>query len=116
MSTDYLDKVLEIESELRNSDVIEDDSEYAIVVGVDSEESLDELEELARAGDVNVAGRIFQKIKRIDNIFYIGSGKVRELALLRQIKNANLIIFVEELSGVQIKDLEAVMPPTVLLD
>ena len=108
MSTDYLDKVLEIESELRKSDVIEDDSEYAIVVGVDSEESLDELEELARACDVNVAGRIFQKIKRIDNIFYIGSGKVRELALLRQIKNANLIIFDEELSGVQIKNLEAV--------
>ncbi|MGL5596455.1 MAG: GTPase HflX, partial [Cetobacterium sp.] len=108
MSTDYLDKVLEIESELRKSDVVEDDSEYAIVVGVDSEESLDELEELARACDVNVAGRIFQKIKRIDNIFYIGSGKVRELALLRQIKNANLIIFDEELSGVQIKNLEAV--------
>lgn len=108
MSIEYLDKVSEIELELRKSDVVEDESEYAIIVGVDSEESLDELEELARACDVNVAGRIFQKIKRIDNIFYIGSGKVRELALLRQIKNANLIIFDEELSGVQIKNLEAV--------
>lgn len=47
MPIDYLDKVLEIESDLRKSDVVEDDSEYAIVVGVDSEESLDELEELA---------------------------------------------------------------------
>ncbi|MGL5970516.1 MAG: GTPase HflX, partial [Cetobacterium sp.] len=108
LSIDYLDKTLEIEAELRKTDVIEDDSEYAIIVGVDSEESLDELEELARACEVNVAGRIFQKIKRIDNIFYIGSGKVKELALLRQIKNANLIIFDEELSGVQIKNLEAV--------
>lgn len=108
MSIEYLDKVSEIELELRKSDVVEDECEYAIIVGVDSEESLDELEELARACDVNVAGRIFQKIKRIDNIFYIGSGKVRELALLRQIKNANLIIFDEELSGVQIKNLEAV--------
>ncbi|MGL5000762.1 MAG: GTPase HflX [Cetobacterium sp.] len=108
LTIEYLDKALDIEAELRKNDVVEDDSEYAIIVGVDSLESLDELEELARACEVNVAGRIFQKIKRIDNIFYIGSGKVKELAMLRQIKNANLIIFDEELSGIQIKNLEAV--------
>ena len=108
LAIDYFDKVSEIETELRKNDIVEDDREYAVLVGVDSQESLDELEELARACDVNVAGRIFQKIKRIDNVFYIGSGKVRELSLLRQIKNANLIIFDEELSGVQIKNLEAV--------
>lgn len=105
---EYLEKVQEIETELRKNDVVEDESEHAIIVGVDSEESLDELEELARACDVSVSGRIFQKVKRVDNVFYIGSGKVRELAMLRQIKNANLIIFDEELSGVQIKNLEAV--------
>nr|WP_307775612.1 GTPase HflX [uncultured Cetobacterium sp.] len=108
LNVDYMEKVLNVESELKKNDVVEDDSEHAIIVGVDSEESLDELEELAKACDVSVSGRIFQKIKRIDNIFYIGSGKVRELAMLRQIKNANLIIFDEELSGIQIKHLEAV--------
>lgn len=108
IAVEYLNKVQEIETELRKNDVVEDESEHAIIVGVDSEESLDELEELARACEVSVSGRIFQKIKKIDNIFYIGSGKVRELAILRQIKNANLIIFDEELSGVQIKNLEAV--------
>ncbi|MBC2851487.1 GTPase HflX [Cetobacterium sp. 8H] len=108
INVDYLEKVQEIETELRKNDVVEDESEYAILVGVDSDESLDELEELAKACEVNVSGRILQRIKRIDNVFYIGSGKVRELAILRQIKNANLIIFDEELSGVQIKNLEAV--------
>ncbi|WP_297596026.1 GTPase HflX [uncultured Cetobacterium sp.] len=108
INVEYLEKVQDIETELRKNDVVEDESEYAILVGVDSDESLDELEELAKACNVNVSGRILQRIKRIDNIFYIGSGKVRELAILRQIKNANLIIFDEELSGVQIKHLEAV--------
>lgn len=108
MKIDYLTKVFEIETELKKNDIVEDEREFAILVGVDSEESLDELAELARACDVNVSGRIFQKIKRIDNVFYIGSGKVKELAILKQIKNANLIIFDEELSGIQIKNLEAV--------
>lgn len=108
LGMDFLHKALEIENELRKNEVVEDESEHAILVGVDSHESLDELEELARACDVNVVGRLFQNIKKIDNIFYIGTGKVRELAMLRQIKNANLIIFDEELSGIQIKHLEAV--------
>ncbi len=104
----YLEKVESIEKDLKKVNIVESDSELAILVGVDSMESLDELSELARACDVKVVGKIFQKIKKIDNIFYIGSGKVRELCLERQIKKANLIIFDEELSGVQIKNLEAV--------
>lgn len=108
LKIEYLNKVSEIEESLKKNDVIEDEMERAILVGVDSQESLDELEELAKACDVLVNGRIFQKIKRIDNIFYIGSGKVKELSMLCQIKNSNLIIFDEELSGIQIKNLEAV--------
>lgn len=104
----YLEKVEIVERELRRLNITEKDEEFAILVGVDSEESLDELSELARACEVKVIGRVFQKIKKIDNVFYIGSGKVRELCLEMQIKRANLIIFDEELSGVQIKNLEAV--------
>lgn len=105
---DYLQKISETENELRKNNIIEDESEQAILVGVDTNESLDELEELAKACNISVHGRILQKIKKIDNIFYIGSGKVKELSMLQQIKNTNLIIFDEELSGIQIKNLEAV--------
>lgn len=105
---EYMSTIEEIERELRRIDVVEDDKENAILVGIDTEESLDELEELADACDVNVVGRLYQKRNKVDNVFFIGSGKVRELAMLKQIKKANLIIFDEELSGVQIKNLEAV--------
>lgn len=103
---EYLEKVKEIEELLKKRTVIEDDSEYAILVGIDEEKYLDELEELAYACDLKVVGRFFQKKKKIDPLFLIGSGKVQELSVFRQIKNANLIIFDEELSGLQLKMLE----------
>ena len=71
LAIDYFDKVSEIETELRKNDIVEDDREYAVLVGVDSQESLDELEELARACDVNVAGRIFQKLKELIMYFIL---------------------------------------------
>lgn len=46
------------------------------------------------------------KQEKIDNTFFIGPGKVKELALLVQVKAANLIIFDDDLSGVQLKNLE----------
>lgn len=104
----YANIVEEMEKNLRKVDVVEDDREITILVGIDTQESLDELEELARACDVTVVDTMFQKRNKVDNVFFIGSGKARELAMLKQIKRANLIIFDEELSGVQIKNLEAV--------
>ena len=105
-SFDYLDEIKEVEELLRKREIKEDDSEYAILVGIDEEKYLDELEELAYACDVKVVGRFFQKRKKVDPIFLIGSGKVQELSLVRQIRKANLIIFDEELNGLQLKMLE----------
>lgn len=105
-SFDYLDEIKEVEELLRKREIKEDDSEYAILVGIDEEKYLDELEELAYACDVKVVGKFFQKRKKVDPVFLIGSGKVQELSLVRQIRKANLIIFDEELSGLQLKMLE----------
>jgi len=57
------------------------------------EEYLDELQELASACDVKVVGRFFQKRSKPDPVFLIGSGKIQELALTRQVRKANLLIF-----------------------
>lgn len=103
---EYLEKVKEIEELLKKRTVVEDENEYAILVGIDEEKYLDELEELADACDLKVVGRFFQKKKKVDPLFLLGSGKVQELSMFRQIKNANLIIFDEELSGLQLKMLE----------
>lgn len=102
----YLEKVKEIEEYLKKRNVVEDDTEYAILVGIDDEESLEELKELAYACDLKVVGRFFQKRKKVDPLFLIGSGKIQELALNIQIRRANLLIFDEELSGLQLKCIE----------
>lgn len=103
---EYLEKVREIEEYLKKRNVVEDDKEYAILVGIDDEESLEELKELAFACDLKVVGKFFQKRKKTDPLFLIGSGKIQELALKIQIEKANLLIFDEELSGLQLKCIE----------
>ncbi|MCM0650556.1 GTPase HflX [Clostridium swellfunianum] len=103
---DFLDRVNYIESHLKFNDIIEDNSEKAIIVGIESEESLDELEELAKACEVNVIHKVLQKRNRIDSAFYIGKGKVEELAMLRQALKANVIVFDDELEGSQVRNLE----------
>ena len=105
---DYLEEIKEVEENLRKRNITEDDKEYALLIGIDEEEYLDELEELASACDVKVVGRFFQKRSKPDPVFLIGSGKVQELALVRQVRKANLLIFDEELSGLQLKMIEEV--------
>lgn len=103
---EYLEKVREIEEYLKKRNVVEDNKEYAILVGIDDEESLEELKELAFACELKVVGKFFQKRKKADPLFLIGSGKIQELALKIQIEKANLLIFDEELSGLQLKCIE----------
>lgn len=105
---DFLYRIEEIESILKKRNIVENDDEYAILVGIDNDESLDELAELARACNVKMVGKFFQKKSKIDPCYFIGTGKVIELARFKQIKKANLIIFDEELSGLQVKNLEEV--------
>ncbi|MGL4945949.1 MAG: GTPase HflX, partial [Fusobacteriaceae bacterium] len=105
---DFLEKIENTETELKKREIIESDEEIAILVGTDSNESLDELGELARACNIKVVDRMFQKKQKPDPIFFIGSGKAKSLALLQQVKGANLLIFDDELSGIQIKYLELI--------
>ncbi|MDP0488353.1 MAG: GTPase HflX [Fusobacterium sp. JB020] len=102
----YLAKIQEIEKELKNKENTEDDQEYAILVGRESKDSLLELKELGKACDIETVDIMLQKGTNIDKKFYIGKGKVAELSQLKQIRSANLIIFDEELSGIQIRNLE----------
>jgi GTP-binding protein HflX len=103
---DFLDRVNYIESQLKVSDIEEDDSEKAILVGIESSKSLDELEELAEACGVNVIHKVLQKRSKVDSAFYIGKGKVEEIGMLRQALKANTIIFDDELEGSMVRNLE----------
>ncbi len=106
VSINILDKVRYVESLIKENEVIEDDTEKAIIVGSDTRESLEELRELAEACDIPVLESVFQGRSKIDPAFYIGRGKVLEIASLRQTERANVVIFDDELSGSQVRNLE----------
>jgi len=101
-----LDKITQVDKLIREADIEEDNSERAIIVGIESEDSLDELEELAKACNVKVLQKVIQFRNSIDTTFYVGKGKVDELALMRQVFSANVIIFDDELSASQVRNLE----------
>ena len=80
--------------------------ERAVLVGIESEESLDELEELAKTAGAETVLRVLQKRPKPDPVYCVGKGKAEELSLRCQAAQADLVIFDEELSGVMQKNLE----------
>lgn len=69
------------------------------------EASMIELERLAETAGVKVVGKLFQRIKEITPATYMGTGKVEELALLVQETAADMVIFDDELTGSQTRNL-----------
>lgn len=89
------------------------EKEKAILVGVyqtnlqEITNSIEELGNLARACDIEVVGEKIQKLNSVKTSHYIGKGKLQEVLALLVEKNANLVIFNDELSPSQIRNLEA---------
>lgn len=106
LKVNILNVIENIEKNIIENEIHEDKGERAILVGIEDEESLEELEELAKACNVTTVGKILQKRNKIDTAFYIGEGKVDEVAMERQARNANVVIFDDELSAAQIRNLE----------
>lgn len=70
------------------------------------EESIEELATLARSAGAEVVGRIIQRRDRPDAATLIGSGKVDELATAVRSAFADLVIFDNELTPTQQRNLE----------
>lgn len=92
-----------------NNEIITE--EYrAILVGLqlkgDISYSMDELEGLAEADGVEVVGRMIQALEKPNTATLIGKGKVAELAEMCRNMEADTVIFNDELSGAQIRNLE----------
>lgn len=83
-----------------------------IIVGINInnknnfEESIIELKNLCIACDMEVVGKVEQNLKKINPTFYMGSGKIEELRDLIEKTNAEIIVFNNELSASQIKNIE----------
>lgn len=71
-----------------------------------AEESLDELETLARSAGADVVGKELQLRERADSTYLIGAGKVTELVGLATGLEADVVIFDHELTPTQQRNLE----------
>ena len=93
---------------------MEDGREKAVLMGIESMESLEELARLAETAGAEVVGSFLQKRDKPDTAMYIGKGRAEELARDCQALEADLCIFDEELTGVQVRNLEEVLRVKVI--
>lgn len=88
---------------------VADEKEKAVLMGIESRESLEELRRLAETAGATVVESFLQKRDKPDNALFIGKGRAEELARDCQALEADVCIFDEELTGVQARNLEEVL-------
>lgn len=98
-------------------DIKQNTTEQAILVSVrtknisreTAEEYLAELQELAKTAGAETALTIMQDRMGIDRAYYIGKGKAEEIAQYVEDNEINLIIFDDDLSPMQVRNLETLI-------
>ena len=97
--------------------VTQAEPERAVLVGVDNDDGYDTLEELKALADtagVRVVHMERQRKRPIDNGTYVGSGKADELRLIGSATEADVFIFDDELTAIQIRNLESILGTPVI--
>jgi GTP-binding protein HflX len=93
-----------------------------MLVGVDGmrmtelpiKESMNELQGLCEAAGALVIDRVTQKREKPDPAFFIGKGKVDEIRSFAEGLEVDIIIFNNELTGSQVRNLEEIIGKTVI--
>ena len=86
--------------------------ERAVIVGVHEQKdqhfeyAMEELKNLAKAIEVEVVGEVTQNMEKRNPSTYVGKGKMEEIKNFYEELDANLVIFNDELSPSQIRNLE----------
>ncbi len=123
-----IEYIVEADEFLReqHAEILKNEQERAVLVGVRTQEaknilgvseadiSITELKELAQAAGARVVASIIQNRESRDAAFLIGRGKVEELGLLVQTNEADLVIFDEEISPSQQRNLEEALGVKVI--
>ena len=93
-----------------NNEVIREDEYRAVLVGLQRDEdisySMEELKGLAEAAGAEVLGSMVQNLEKPNTATLIGKGKVEELAEMVKNMEADTVIFNDELTGMQLRNLE----------
>ncbi|MCD6506545.1 GTPase HflX [Candidatus Poribacteria bacterium] len=98
------------------------EAERGILVGVrledrtyeEVEEFLEELERLADTAGVVIVGQVIQSRSRPDPTYFIGRGKVEEIAQMVEGLEADVVIFDDDLSPAQTRNLEKALQVKVI--
>jgi GTP-binding protein HflX len=126
LTVDFPELIREIEKSLKSEGTPVSEAiitERAILVGLELperhlnwsiEDSLIELQHLASTAGAQVVAKLVQKRNRRDSAYYIGYGKLEELRLLAQVHQIDLIVFDNELSPAQQRNLENVLGKKVI--
>lgn len=80
----------------------------------EANDSLSELERLAHTAGAVVMGGITQRRQRPDAAFFIGAGKLAEIQLACREAKANLLIFDNDLSPIQVNNLDLALGTKVI--
>ncbi len=112
----WLAQIEDVDREYRAAQTTtpEADTEKAILVGIDNEDSLAELSMLLETAGAETLDTVLQKRDKPDSQYCIGKGKAEDLALDVQSLQANLVVFDEELTGVMQRNLEELLQVKVI--
>lgn len=104
----------ELERELADTIDLDDGRERAILVSVNGgkprevEDSLAELNELARTADVQVIDRVVQRTHKIHPRYLMGEGKIKEVVIRALQQRATMLIFDQDLAPAQVGAIAAI--------
>jgi len=98
--------------------------ELAILIGISTprtkpaqaQEHLQELQRLAETAGASVVETFLQRVQSFNPATLIGEGKIEEVRLALEKHEATLVVFDEDLSGSQVRNLEKRLPEIKVLD
>ncbi len=112
LDMDFLSFIENLEDEMDRARLfVQDKRDKAILISASTrpryelEESMEELKELARSADVIVLDTVIQRLKEGNPKYLMGEGKLREVIINALDKGATLLIFDQDLTPSQIKDI-----------
>ena len=109
-----MDAILEADKRLLTDtyNIVEIKPDRAVLAGIESTDNYDtisELAELCQTAGIKVVAKEQQRRRAVDAGTYIGSGKAEELALTASAVEADIFVFDDELSAIQLRNLEQIL-------
>ncbi|WP_303720749.1 GTPase HflX [Malonomonas rubra] len=93
---------------------LDDGRERALLISVGRgsrqqvEDSMDELEELARTANLAVIDKVIQRPRKLNPRFLVGEGKLREIIISALQRRATLLVFDQDLTPNQVRSISEV--------